>query len=70
MDIRPIRTEADYKAVLEEISGLVEMDPAPGTPGGDRLAILAALVQAYEARHFPIDPPDAVEAIKFRREQS
>ena len=70
MDIRPIRTKADYKATLKEVSGLVETDPAPGTPEGDRLDILATLVQAYEARHFPIDPPDPVEAIKFRMEQS
>ncbi len=47
----------------------MERDPALGTPQGDRLDMLATLVQAYEARHFPIDPPDAVEAIKFRMEQ-
>jgi len=70
VDIRPIRTKADYKATLKEISGLVETDPAPGTPAGDRLDILATLVQAYEARHFPIDPADPVEAIKFRMDQS
>lgn len=70
MDIRPIRTKADYKATLKEISGLMETDPAPGTLEGDRLDILATLVQAYEAKHFPIDPPDPVEAIKFRMEQS
>jgi HTH-type transcriptional regulator/antitoxin HigA len=44
-------------------------DPEPGTPEGDRLDILATLVQAYEARHFPIGAPDPVEAIKFRMEQ-
>lgn len=70
MDIRPIRTEADYKATLKEISALMEFDPDPGTPEGDRLDILTTLVQAYEARHFPIDAPDPVEAIKFRMEQS
>ncbi|MBR4877514.1 MAG: transcriptional regulator [Rhodocyclaceae bacterium] len=70
MDIRPIHTEADYKAALQEISALMESDPAPDTPQGDRLDILATLVQAYEAKHFPISAPDPVEAIKFRMEQS
>lgn len=70
MNIRPIHTEADYRAALADISALMESDPAPGTPKGDRLDILATLVQAYEARHFPIDAPDPVEAIKFRMEQS
>ncbi len=56
MDIRPIHTEADYKAALKEISALMESDPDLGTPEGDRLDILATLVQAYEAKHFPVDP--------------
>ncbi|HWK84730.1 MAG TPA: transcriptional regulator [Caldimonas sp.] len=70
MNIRPIHTEADYQAALGDIAALMESDPAPGTPKGDRLDILATLVQAYEARHFPIGAPDPVEAIKFRMEQS
>ena len=70
MNIRPIHTEADYEAALGAIAALMESDPAPGTPKGDRLDILATLVQAYESRHFPIDAPDPVEAIKFRMEQS
>jgi HTH-type transcriptional regulator / antitoxin HigA len=70
MDIRPIRTKADYKAALKEISALMESDPALGTPRGDRLDVLATLVQAYEARQVRIDAPDPVEAIKFRMEQS
>lgn len=70
MDIRPIHTQADHKATLKEISTLMENDPAPGTPDGDRLDILVTLVQAFEARHTPISAPDAVEAIKFRMEQS
>ena len=53
MDIRPIHTEADYKATLKEISALMESDPDLGTPEGDRLDILATLVQAYEAKHVP-----------------
>ena len=70
MDIRPIRTEADYQATLKEISGLMACDPELGTPEGDRLDILATLVQAYEAKHFAIGAPDPVEAIKFRMDQS
>lgn len=70
MNIRPIHSEADYQAALGDIAALMASDPAPGTPKGDRLDILATLVQAYEARHFPIDAPDPVEAIKFRMEQS
>jgi len=70
MDIRPIHTEADYKATLKEISALMESDPDLGTPEGDRLDILATLVQAYEAKHIPITAPDPVEAIKFRMDQS
>lgn len=70
MDIRPIHTEADYKAALKEISLLMASDPDLGTPEGDRLDILATLVQAYEARHLSIAAPDPVDAIRFRMEQS
>ena len=69
MDIKPIHSRADYKAALKAVSRLVVSDPELGTPDGDRLDILATLVQAYEARHFPMDLPDPVEAIKFRMEQ-
>ena len=69
MEIRPIHNEADYKASLMEISTLMDLDPDAGSPDGDRLDILATLVQAYEAKHHPIDPPDPIEAIKFRMEQ-
>lgn len=69
MDIKPIRTNNDYRGALKEISALMETDPDLGTPEGDRLDILATLVQAYEQRHFPMDLPDAVEAIKFRMDQ-
>jgi HTH-type transcriptional regulator/antitoxin HigA len=70
MNIRPIHTEADYKATRKEISALMESDPDPGTPEADRLDILATLVQAYEARNVPITAPDPVEAIRFRMDQS
>ncbi|SAI22785.1 Predicted transcription regulator containing HTH domain [Bordetella ansorpii] len=70
MEIRPLHTEADYKAALKTISSLMESDPDSGTPEGDRLDVLTTLVQAYEARHYPIDLPDPIEAIKFRMEQA
>lgn len=70
MEIRPIRTEADYKAALKVISQLMENDPDVGTPDGDRLDVLATLVQAYETKTFPIGLPDPVEALKFRMEQA
>lgn len=70
MEIRPIRTEADYKTVMREVSAYFDDEPIPGTPAGDRFEVLLTLVEAYENKHFPIDLPDPVEAIKFRMEQS
>ncbi|MFC5499197.1 type II toxin-antitoxin system HigA family antitoxin [Caenimonas terrae] len=70
MNIRPIRSEADYRAALQQVSAYVDQEPEPGSEDGDRFEILAALVEAYEARHFPIDLPDPIDAIKFRMEQS
>jgi HTH-type transcriptional regulator/antitoxin HigA len=69
MDIKPIRTEADYKATLKDVAALLESDPELGTPEGDRLDVLVTLIQAFEARHYSIDLPDPIEAIKFRMEQ-
>ncbi len=69
MNIHPIRNAHDYQTTLKEISALMASDPALGTPDGDRLDILATLVEAYEARHFPIDAPDPIEAIRFRMDQ-
>lgn len=70
MEIRPIRTDADYKVALKDASRLMESDPDFGTPEGDHLDVLATLVQAYEAKHYPIDLPDPIEAIKFRMDQA
>ena len=69
MNIKPIRTEADNKAALAEIAKLMERDPMIGTPAGDRLDVLVTLVQAFEARHYPLDAPDPIAAIKFRMDQ-
>ena len=68
MEIRPIRTEQDYRTALTEISQLIDKDPAPGTPDGDRLDILGTLVEAYEARHYPIAPPDPIDALRLLME--
>jgi HTH-type transcriptional regulator/antitoxin HigA len=69
MDIHPIRTEDDYRTAMREISAIFDNEPEPDTPEGDRFDILLTLAEAYEARHFPVDLPDPVEAIKFRMEQ-
>jgi HTH-type transcriptional regulator/antitoxin HigA len=68
MNIKPIRTKANYRDALKEIESL--MAAKANTPEGDRLDVLTTLVEAYERVHFPMDLPDAVEAIKFRMEQS
>jgi HTH-type transcriptional regulator/antitoxin HigA len=70
MEIKPIRTEADYFAALQEVSVLIDLDPFEDSPEGERLDVLGTLVQSYESKHYPIDPPDPVDAIKFRMEQS
>ena len=68
MKIKPIRTRTDYRQALKEIETL--MNAQAGTPEGERLDVLATLVEAYERKQFPMDLPDPVEAIKFRMEQS
>jgi len=69
MNIRPIRTKKDYKVALRDLSAYFDNEPDPGTDEGDRFEVLATLVEAYEARHFPIEAPDPIEAIRFRMEQ-
>lgn len=67
MNITPIRTKADYRSALKEVESL--MTAKANTAEGDRLDVLATLVEAYERTHFPMDLPDAVDAIVFRMEQ-
>jgi HTH-type transcriptional regulator/antitoxin HigA len=67
MDIKPIKTDSDYRATLAEIETL--MTASFDTPEGERLDILVTLVEAYERRHFPLDLPDPVEAIRFEMER-
>ena len=64
MDIRPIRTEADYDAAVKEIEQYFENQPEPGTPEADRFDVLSMLIGAYEDRHWPMEAPDAVSAIR------
>jgi HTH-type transcriptional regulator/antitoxin HigA len=65
--IRPIRSVADRRAALAKIERL--MDARKGTPAGDRLDVLATLVEAWEARHVPIGAPDRIAAVRFMMEQ-
>lgn len=67
MEIKPIRKEADYEEALREIERL--WGAKQGAAEGDRLDVLATLVEAYERKHFPMDTPDPIEAIRFRLEQ-
>ena len=66
-EVKPIRTNKDYERALIEAENL--WGTRSGTPKGDRLDVLATLINAWEAVHYPIDPPDPIEAIKFRMEQ-
>jgi len=67
MDIKPVKTDADYRAALKEIETL--MMAASDSPEGEKLDVLVTLVEAYEAKHYPLDLPDPVEAIKFEMER-
>lgn len=69
MEIRPIRTHQDHQDALAEIRNLWDR-VLPGTPDGDKFEVLATLVDAYERENFPVPPPDPIEAIRFRMEQS
>jgi HTH-type transcriptional regulator/antitoxin HigA len=66
MDISPIKTEADYQSALQEIDRLFKA--APDTPEGDRLELLATLVEAFEEKHYSIPQPDPIEAIMYHME--
>jgi HTH-type transcriptional regulator/antitoxin HigA len=63
VELRPIRTKADYAEALDEIERL--FDVKPNTPECDRLEVLTTLVEAYEQLHYPIEPPDPIEAILY-----
>ena len=70
MEIKAIRTDAGYRDALREVSALIDLNPDRDSPQGERLEVIGTLVQAYEAEHYHIDPPDPIEAIRFRMDQS
>lgn len=65
-----IKTRKEHRAALGELEKLIQSNPPPRSPESDRIELLALLVETYEKRHFPIPPPDPVEAILFRMDQS
>ena len=67
MNIKPIKTDTDYRTALKEVETLMTVEP--NTPEGEKLDILVTLIEAYERKHFPLDLPDPVEALKFEMEQ-
>jgi len=69
MNIKPIRTEQDYEAALLAVEPMFDNEPALNTPEGDYFEVMCLLIQEYEKKYYPIDPPSPVEAIKFRMEQ-
>ncbi len=66
-DIKPIRSKKDHEKAMKEVEGI--WGAKNGTPKGDRLDVLATLIDAWEAANYSMDPPDPIEAIKFRMEQ-
>ncbi len=70
MEVKAIRNDDTYRATLARLSDLIDLDPVPESAEGEELEILGTLVQAYEAKHYPISLPDPIEAIRFRMEQS
>lgn len=69
MQIKPIRTEQDYEAALRSVSPMFDNEPEMNTPEGDYFEVMCLLIEEYERKHYPIEAPDPVEAIKFRMEQ-
>jgi HTH-type transcriptional regulator/antitoxin HigA len=67
MEIKPIKTDKDYKNALKRLE--IIFDASPNTPEGDELEILGILIDDYENKHFPVELPDPIEAIKFRMDQ-
>ncbi|MDX8381762.1 MAG: transcriptional regulator [Ghiorsea sp.] len=67
MNIKPIKTDRDYRGALKEIESL--MMATENSPEGEKLDVLTTLIEAYEAKHYPINMPDPIEAIRFEMEQ-
>lgn len=69
LQIRPIRTEADYRGALKALSPLFDNEPDPDTEEGAAFDAMITLIEAYERKHYPVGAPTPVEAIKYRMEQ-
>ncbi len=67
--IRPIRTDADYRAALALVAPYFDNEPEVESDAGAHFEAMLTLIQAYEAKHYPMSPPDPIEAILFRMEQ-
>ena len=67
MNIRPIKTDQDYRLALSEIEALMMAEA--DTPEGEKLDVMVTLIEAYEAKHFPLDLPDPIAAITFEMER-
>lgn len=70
MQLKPIRTEADYQAALQAVAPYFDNEPQAGSDDADQFEVLLLLIEHYEASHYPIAPPDPIEAIRFRMEQA
>lgn len=70
MQLKPIRSEADYQAALRAVAPYFDNEPQAGSDAADQFEVLLLLIEHYEASHYPIAPPDPVEAIRFRMEQA
>lgn len=70
MEVQAIRSKTAYKKMLAQVSALVDLDPDPDSPEGERLEVLSTLVEAYEGDHYPIAPPDPINAIRFHMDQT
>ena len=66
--IRPLHSEADYDVALNEIERYFGNEPKPGTPEADRFDLLALIIEDYERKRWPIEPPDTIDAIRYRME--
>ena len=70
MEVRAVRNEATYRATLAQVSALIDLDPEPDTPEGETLEVMGTLIEVYEAKRYPIAPPDPIEAIKFHMDNA
>lgn len=68
MNIKPIKSQKDYRAALRQVESL--MGATAGSAEGDKLDVLVTLIEAWERKHFPLDLPDPIDAVKFQMEQA